>query len=469
MKAWLAGCVILLGVTGCASTAQQSAEQIYQQREALRAMWPGYDPLARGVGYYHSKDGYVILALEAAPPPHFSQLSPGVWRSDNAYPHLRQSFYINTPLHDTRATLVSYPQVDSNSFTLLFHEDFHGYQRDNFADQSGSTLARFDIGQMPINTLVAALRTERSLLMAALEADESKHLEQVLLYYAGLRLWREAQLPIESVTTERRNETDEGTANWIGYRATQVLLGESDREFIEGRKRLLEHDYEDMEASTSMRLVTGRVYSTGAALTELLPKGTEFEWQAIVEQKSATLFDMLLQAFQWPQSLLDAAGEEIIASQEFARAIDTASELSWADSEEAVLAGVESQYRWKLSVELPIGATGGFSAIGGAVTQLPDNSLLLHPVQQFDIETDLLSVAIRDRNIVLSNSSLLIGRDEVEKMQQTLTLYLDKVDSSLHCSDGEHVCEGSLATFAELGVRIQSEAPLPYQLKRLNQ
>ena len=166
---------------------------------------------------------------------------------------------------------------------------------------------------------------------------------------------------------------------------------------------------------------------------------------------------------------MDAAGEEIIASQEFARAIDTASELSWADSEEAVLAGVESQYRWKLSVELPIGATGGFSAIGGAVTQLPDNSLLLHPVQQFDIETGLLSVAIRDRNIVLSNSSLLIGRDEAEKMQQTLTLYLDKVDSSLHCSDGEHVCEGSLATFAELGVRIQSEAPLPYQLKRLNQ
>lgn len=136
-----------------------------------------------------------------------------------------------------------------------------------------------------------------------------------------------------------------------------------------------------------------------------------------------------------------------------------------------MLARVESQYRWKLSIDLPAGANGGFSAVGGTVTQVTDNMLLLHPVQQYDIENDDLSVAIRNQNIVLHNSSMLTTIDDEgdgEKRQQVLTIYLNQIDNSLRCADEEQACDGSLIGLEQRGVRIQSETPLPYHLERMN-
>ncbi|RAJ99000.1 hypothetical protein B0I24_104204 [Aliidiomarina maris] len=473
MKTWIVGCITLLGLMGCATTAQQPAEEIYQHREILRTMWPGYDPVARGVGFYNSSDGYVTIALEAdTPPSHFSPLSPGVWRSHDVFPQLRQSFYINTFIQDTRATLVAYPLSDPDPFTLLFHEDFHGYQLDSFATREGNTLARFEAGEMPINTLVAAVRMERSLLIAALEAETQQSREQALRNYAGLRVWREAQLPASTVMIERNNETHEGTASWIGHRAAKLLLGRTEDAFLEQRKSVLEFDYEAMEASTSIRLMTARVYSTGAALTELLPQVTNLEWHTLIEDRSTTLFEMLILAFDWSSDFLEGVGQEISNSQEFARAINTASTLSWPESDEAVLARVESEHRWKLSIDMPAGSEGGFSAVGGTITQLTDHALLLHPVQQYDVETDNLSVALRNRYIVLKNSAHLRTSDNEENGEasgRVLTLYLNEMNDSLRCADGETVCEGSLTELTQRGVDIQSETQLPYRLERINQ
>ncbi|MBA3988459.1 MAG: hypothetical protein C0463_04955 [Idiomarina sp.] len=458
---------------GCATTAQQPAEEIYQHREALRTIWPGYDPVERGVGYYNSSDGYVTIALEAdTAPPHFTQLSPGVWRSNEGFSHLRRSFYINTSLHDTQVTLVYYPLANESQFTLLFHEDFHGYQRDSFAERRGNTLARFDAGNMPLDTLVAALRIERSLLTTALEADSSERLEQALLSYASVRVWRESQLPSSSVLVERRNETVEGTASWVGYRANQVLEGQPESAFVKNLKSRLQHDYESMGSNASIRLLTARVYATGAALTELLPHVTDVEWQTIIEQDTTALFEVLLQVFDWPQDVLDAVGETFVTSQEFTDAVESAAQLSWPESEEAVLARVESEHRWKLSIDMPAGAEGGFSAVGGTVTQLTDHALLLHPVQQYDVETDNLSVALRNRYIVLKNSAHLRTSDNEENGEasgRVLTLYLNEMNDSLHCADGETVCEGSLTELTQRGVDIQSETQLPYRLERINQ
>ena len=469
MRAWFVTFLTLVLLTACASTAQQPAEEIYQQRQGLQQIWQGYDPVERGIGYYHANDSHVILVLDTSTPPaHFSQLSPGVWRSDEPFPRLRQSFYINTALHDTTATLLRYPQTDRTPFNTLFHEDFHGYQRDNFAsDSRTSTLTRFDTGSIPIDTLVAAIQSERALLSAALDTDDVARREQILLQYTGLRLWREAQLPTESVGIERRIETIEGTANWVGYRGEQQLLGYSDEAFVDELLSDLGVNYESISGSLSVRLMTARVYSTGAALSEILTRITEHQWQVLVEQESATLFDILLEAFQWPQESLEAAGERFVATEEFAQARESASGLSWPDSDDSTLARVESQHNWKLIVYLPPTGLGGFSATSGNVTPLHDNAILINPVTQFDIETDSLSVEVRNLTMIY-RAGQTVSADGVEADYLPLTLYLNRVDSSLQCTDGECSCEGSINSVAQRGLSIQSEIPLRYRLERLN-
>ena len=469
MKTWFVLLVTLGFLTGCASTAQQSAEEIYQQRQGLQQIWQGYDPLARGVGYYHANDGHIILALDTSTPPaNFSQLSPGVWRSNEPFPRLRQTYYINTEFDDTTATVLRYPQVDRNPFNTLFHEDFHGYQRDHFVNgMQTTTLSRFDTGSIPMDTLVAALESERALLSAALNTDDVERREQVLLEYAGLRLWREAQLPTESVGIERRIETIEGTANWVGYRGEQQLLGYSDEAFTNELLSDLGVDYEGINGSVTMRLMTARVYSTGAALSEILTKVAEHQWQVSVEQESATLFDTLLDAFEWPQDSLTATGERFIATEEFTQAIESAARYSWPDSDDWTLDRVEREHSWKLTLYLLPTSSAGFVATSGTFTPLDDNMILLHPVSQFDMETDSVGIEINDLTMTYqTGQTALVESGHMDLVP--LTLYLKEVDSSLQCPDDERSCEGSTNSISQRGLSVEGQTPLLYQLERLN-
>ncbi|MCC5878295.1 MAG: hypothetical protein JJU03_00150 [Idiomarina sp.] len=471
MKARFAIFLSLLILTACASTAQQPAEEIYQQRQGLQQIWQGYDPVARGVGYYQANDGHVILTLDTtSAPANFSQLSPGVWRSNEPFPHLRQNFYINTPLHDTTATLVRFPRESRSPFITLVHEDFHGYQRDNFAnDFVTSTLSRFDTGSLALSTLVAALKVERALLSAALDAKDAAIREQALFQYAGLRLWREAQLPEESVTVERRIETSEGTANWVGYRGEQQLQGYSDNTFTNKLLTDLGIDYENVSGSLSVRLMTARVYSTGAALSEVLTQTTEHQWQVLVEQESATLFNTLLNAFQWPQDALQEAGARIGQSEAFTQAEGRASRISWPDSDDSTLNRIERDHNWKLTFYLPpSSSSAGFTATSGTVTPLNDDIILLNPVSQFDIESDALSLEIRNLTLVYRWGGDKNAENE-DLDPVPLIVYLNRIDSSLLCADEQTLCEGRIDSISQSGLTIRSEMPLRYQLERLDQ
>lgn len=467
----LAGCANNTDNTDNTSTTSVPTDAIYEQRARLAHIWPGYDPVERGIGYYASDSGLITLVKDSEEvPPGFTAQGTGVWLSKQPYVDLRSSFYIERPIGELSATLVRVSPQQDNYSRRLFHEDFHGYQGTAFSRAgSVSTLHRFDYGGLPREKLVAAIRQERQLLTRALRADTKVQRDEFLMRYASLRLWREAQMPPSSVHVERGIETWEGTANWLGYRADHLTYGRADESLEDDFVELLEHNYEEMSGDLTMRLMTVRVYAKGTVLSELLTRMVGSQWQAQVAD-DAQLFSLMLDLYDWPRERLTTLATQIIESREFKQAVTDASTIQWPLAEEELLAQIKQRHGWQLTLTLPQ-HEARFSVSGGTLMPLENGAILLDPAEQVDLEGAQMSVQINNLSVI---SFLGAGFNSTDSSHgdsepsPSLQVFLNGLPEGIECPEQQMGCEGSVQQFSMPSFSLQSETPVRYRLERLN-
>lgn len=308
---------ILLFLTACATLpTENELTHIRTHHAELDNVWPGYHVSERGLGIIDHQNRIILLG-DVPEHPDFRKQENGLSVSTDTYPELVSSYYIERDvLPNYRATLVNSSVSADARMSFLFHEDFHGYQRQTFAEYTGNTLAYADIGSMDIVDLLAAIQFEKALLTETIMNLETDALEYLGLYVA-LRQWREKQLPQPFIDTEQNIERMEGSAFWLGAQVTEVL---SPAKTATGRIiNRLSVSTGAINDDLSARLFSQRLYGTGGALLEVLDQFVERRlWQTELEGGSAP--------FTMVREVMDLSPEEeikltklVLESPEFER------------------------------------------------------------------------------------------------------------------------------------------------------
>lgn len=266
------------------------AAEVQRTGPKLAGLWPGYWPPGQAFVIYRPGEGALLVSDEAPPPPFEALPAAGLpkalrgraWFRPGDLEGVSRPFILGYPIGGGRtAVLVLADEAAKDLATLIFHEQFHAYQRAAFKHPTGSQFVAPKAVPDRVS-FAAAAETERRILIAALTARSGKVRDRLLHQYLALRREREKSLPPEVVSVERQFEKIEGTARFIDRAA--VALGSEPNGSLRGL--IAESLREDLGANGQPFLTAwfrSRGYGVGAALTyflrELDPKG----WRAAVE------------------------------------------------------------------------------------------------------------------------------------------------------------------------------------------
>jgi len=391
----LAGCQL--------TTHQKSLGQINQNYDRLNDIWDGYELSERYLGYLDSR-GALHLVSENAPDSGFSQLENGVWLSDARYEDLTGWIYVNrqfSPLVTASVTRALDPP--HQMLTFLVHEDFHGYQRTDFENESVSTLSALDIGDFELARLIALLRIERALLDQALGAPTNELKFQLLTAYMSVRHWRMARLPTEFVRQEKAIETTEGTAEWVGREAAEILgipvVG------VPSISHGLKMNFEEADENFAARLVNKRVYHTGAALAELADQLDIPDWQNRIKAGENVL-DIFSDQVAMSPAEMERVAEEFFTSKEFQDLYEAAKSIEFDDSSAAEANEWVSRYRWQVTLTFPSADSAGnpqkLTTTSMSRVEIPiTRGIFLPMVMQLNFESENYQGELRGATLIL--------------------------------------------------------------------
>jgi hypothetical protein len=286
--------------------------------------------------------------------------------------------------------------------TLIFHEQFHDYQRTAFKGKGGSQfVAPTAIADRV--AFAAAAETERRVLAASLAATSARQRRALLHQYLALRREREAQLDAKVVAVERLFESVEGTAKFVDRAA--AALGSGNGRSL--RALLIEGLGENLARANQPYLTSwfrARSYSVGAALTYHLRALDSRGWRAKIEQ--GVNLDEAIAGLVDFDSVADKSALAREARSRFGQdAIRAALEPGIRAAEQKEIKSVEEfhalgAYRLVLEVEPGRGSARpnmGFATGPGGMTFLGEAHLVLPDPQLFSATFPFGSLTVRER------------------------------------------------------------------------
>lgn len=275
------------------------AERVESHAEALSRLWPGYWPENQPFILYAPDIGAVFGGTRLPDTPRFR---PGLLEGAEFH------FVTDYP-SGVADTILLRPDSPDDDLATLFHEQFHDFQSAAFRWMSADGHQEFvDLDAIPdLVGFIAALDLERLVLQAALLESDASTRRQLTQTYLALRSSRSTDLPAEVLTVQRQKEWSEGTAEFIGLKASKLIAGCPDAALprtIAGN--LAVFDEEDTNLVSG--LFRWRAYPVGAALTWLLEDINPDEWRTHVSR--GVPLDVLLR-----QTIGDGSAEDIAAAE----------------------------------------------------------------------------------------------------------------------------------------------------------
>lgn len=287
-----------------------TARAVVLATDTLRSLWPGFWTEEQSFTLFEPGRGALLVGRRQPDAP-FTRVwpIPGMLALDGLLygtreniPGLRRSsgpsdYGFNTRFRSGTVIAPSIQIGDSLAHTLnvLFHEVFHAYQSQSFKvmpRQQDLTSETFLDAQY-----TALAEIERRLLADALGltgAGRARKLEE----YSAIRARREASLARSFVEAERRQETFEGTAHYVGLLGVTLTLSRDKASLAHALQERLRRpvqlwswltDLDQTQRSRWHHLI--RLYDTGAAMA-LLMDDLVSDWQSVV-QNGVPLYDVL--------------------------------------------------------------------------------------------------------------------------------------------------------------------------------
>jgi hypothetical protein len=304
--------VLVWGVSAGAGTAQAQAApyaasdsaiaavvgMVARSADACAGVWPGYWHPGKTFGFTRHADSTIFIYLPAEAPPAPYRAVQGRWLPTE----VRGALYARRGYPDgfsgvdvwfrvggaTLAVTPAYHPSAEIVLEMLYHEGFHAYQWEHFANVPGARPA-FGSSLAPVRLegsaadFEAMAEAERQALSAALVAPSPDSLRALLRTYLSTRA-RRALLAPEAQAVERWEEQNEGTAQYVGeFCAAQAIGAGRDRV----RARIRQQLSEPYPALRLGRPSKWRAYAVGAALGLLLDELGVQGWKRAVETSTA--------------------------------------------------------------------------------------------------------------------------------------------------------------------------------------
>jgi len=254
------------------------AQRVIDRRHALADVWPGYWPTGQSFILHDPNNGWVEAKGDAAPIFHSGVLEGG-----------GRPYVFDFPGSPPDTIMVRWVTDERTTLSLIFHEQFHDFQKDRFtgAGGRGEFVDLSFVDDRPAFT--ADLELERRVLAAAIRADTPAERTDLARRYLALRRDREERTPAPVTTTERARERTEGSADFAGFLARGVVMPEETlKDSVLWR---LDENLFQASGSYVTRWFRQRSYGVGAAILFLIDQGPG-EWRARVEKGEA--LDVLL-------------------------------------------------------------------------------------------------------------------------------------------------------------------------------
>lgn len=399
----------MLLAAGCATPPRDMTAPLADlaaHRESLDTIWTGYRPGERSYGVFRA-DRDVLLLHRGERPEGFRPLSDwrevdelaGIaWYRERPMDGLVSRFHVNRDVSGVTATFLRDPEGPGELDTLI-HEDFHGYQDERFTGERVSTMAYFDLGDAPVQELVASMLMEGALLEQALERDGEDR-RQSVFNYIGLRRIRESRLPSSFVSAERAIETHEGTATWVAERAMNLVSSGGTAELNRRYRERLRTMAASLGQTAVTQFLRARLYASGAALAELLEREYPGRWQSRVQDDGVTLMDTLVELSGADPDRLEKRGIRLRESPLFDSVLARVRRADLAEDLDELRESVLSGRPWSVEIRLPGTLdedgedTGELSFSSSQAIPLPDGGLLVAEVRDAQSATDLASMNI---------------------------------------------------------------------------
>ncbi|HEX8262844.1 MAG TPA: hypothetical protein VF547_08220 [Allosphingosinicella sp.] len=400
-------------VTAPAPELLKLAAEVHRTGPKLARLWPGFWPPDQAFIIYRPGQGALLVAADAPPPPFAALPAAGVpkalrgraWFRPGNLDGVGRPFILGYPIGAGRtAVLVLADEAAKDLATLIFHEQFHAYQRKAFRHPSGSQFVAPTAVPDRVS-FAAGAETERRILASALTMRRGRMRDGLLHQYLALRREREKSLPPGVVRVEGQLEKVEGTAKFIDRAA--VALGPEPDGNLAGL--IAEVLREDLGAGGQPFLTAwfrSRSYGVGAALTYLLrdldPKG----WRSAVE--SADSLDERLAVLTGFGSVRDPGGLAEGARSAFGYAATKAAlEPKLRAAERKEIKSAEEFYalgahRIVFEVTAPAqsgdrGTEMGFASGPGGMTLLGEAQLVLPDPRLVQITLPFGALSVKDR------------------------------------------------------------------------
>ena len=256
------------------------AQQILDHAAELAELWPGYWPQTQGFVLYHPTHGAVFVGGDG---------QPGTVRYQaGVLPGARTPFVFDYPGGAPNMILMTVDDDWRQSAEILFHEQFHDFQRDAFGSADLRHGGEYvDLTVIPDRAaFTTAAELERRVLADALMVETDAAREELSRRYIALRREREATVGDPIVLKERYRERSEGTAQFIGLSATSRVFGDdggSTRDALVGG---LKRDLIAAPGTYSSNWFRLRAYHVGGAIAWLLDRSGG-DWKTRVQAGEA--------------------------------------------------------------------------------------------------------------------------------------------------------------------------------------
>ncbi len=257
-----------------AADLSAKASLILDRSDALSRIWPGYWPEEQGFVLYDPSHGAVLVGAEGSP--------RAITYRAGELPDADTMFVFDYPAGTPNMMMVQIGDDWPDSATMLFHEQFHDFQRDAFDKTDWKHGGEYlDLTAIPDRAaFTPAAELERRVLADAVLAETDARRTDFARQYIALRRIREGTVGEAVVGKERYFERWEGTAQYAGLEASSEVLGEdvgsvADK-LAEGLRNSL---FANPEGSYSGNWFRARAYDVGGAIAMLLDRSGA-DWQA---------------------------------------------------------------------------------------------------------------------------------------------------------------------------------------------
>ena len=326
------------------------SEQIIKAQEKLAAVWPGYWKESQAFAVYDD-EGKVLLITNGDKPSGFSPLNDQAYIYQATVEHFKYAgaYEVRYDFGDVAAPAIK-QEDDSFSAQTLFHEAFHGYQRESFIDN--------DVVFAPLEEVTSELFTlkliENFILNNAISATDTAKRQNMTGIYSALRKRRQEKESTVLTGSQLYSEREEGVANYVGIAAFATLKSKDERWIVSEISRYLAPQE---RVSTFHDTYTGKdSYGVGAAITYLLLKDNPELYKEITQSKSP--FELLAEIY--PATFTDELYEEFLSRQGYKR-LEKKMTKAFKRSQK-IFEKFENKKDYLLTIEFNSDNLGAFSA-----------------------------------------------------------------------------------------------------------